>query len=77
MGLVNGAVGAFLLVPYRGRDTTIFTMRMSSVAVLVTPPLLIGGLTGWIVSMPIGATWFLSPWLVRWYVDAMGDSGSA
>ena len=85
VGPVSGAVGAFFLVPYRGRGATVMAVRISSFAVVTALPLLLFGADvrgwrsqdWWIVSMPIGATWFLSPWLVRWYVDAMSDSGLA
>lgn len=75
-GVVLGFLGAFVLVPYRGRRFTVLVMRVA--APLLVAAFFVALLGGddrlWLLlgaAGMIGAV-LAAPWLVGWYVRRMG-----
>ena len=77
-GLLLATLAAVTLVPYRGSRPTILTIRITAVVLVglfmmllfldaVDAEILVGAIVG---AGLLGA-WFLSPFLVRWYVRRM------
>jgi len=78
-GIVVGVVAASVLVPYKGSERTISTVRISAIItvagffLMLFMGVLDEPIVWALIVLGLIGTALLSPWLIRWYVKRMGD----